>query len=46
MKTKRIKKQISKEWKKLLRQTIKLNPKSSIKNILIKSKKKFLNIKI
>ena len=30
-----------KEWKKILRKTIKLNPKISIKNILIKSKKKY-----
>ena len=31
----------NKIWKKLLKKTIKLNPKSSVKNILLKTKKKF-----
>ena len=34
-----------KVWKKILRKTIKLNPKSSVKKILRKSKKKFLKHK-
>jgi len=31
----------NKIWKNLLKKTIKSNPKSSVKNILLKTKKKF-----
>ena len=32
------------KWNKILKQTIKKNPNTSLKKILIKSKKKFLNL--
>ena len=35
----------NKIWKNLLKKTIKSNPKSSVKNILLKTKKKFRKYK-